>query len=75
MDGRHTDGTGQGTAPLRGMAVRRSQKRLRRRSTWLNLQHNMLVAGTQKAVLSIINGGGKWVEADHRKPTRSTRPS
>jgi predicted phage-related endonuclease len=26
------------------------------------LQHNMLVAGTQKAVLSIINGGGKWVE-------------
>ena len=26
------------------------------------LQHNMLVAGTQKSVLSIINGGGKWVE-------------
>jgi predicted phage-related endonuclease len=26
------------------------------------LQHNMLVAGTKKAVLSIINGGGKWVE-------------
>ena len=32
------------------------------------LQHNMLVAGTQKSVLSIINGGGKWfqlsIEAD-----------
>src|SRR6185436_12498324 len=26
------------------------------------LQHNMLVAGTNKSVLSIINGGGKWVE-------------
>src|ERR1700730_6629629 len=26
------------------------------------LQHNMLVAGTKKAVLSIINGGGKWLE-------------
>jgi predicted phage-related endonuclease len=25
------------------------------------LQHNMLVAGTKKSVLSIINGGGKWV--------------
>jgi hypothetical protein len=23
------------------------------------LQHNMLVAGTRKSVLSIINGGGK----------------
>src|ERR1700732_4322711 len=26
------------------------------------LQHNMLVASTKKSVLSIINGGGKWVE-------------
>src|SRR3954470_5898834 len=26
------------------------------------LQHNMLVAGTKKSVLSIINGGGKWLE-------------
>jgi predicted phage-related endonuclease len=26
------------------------------------LQHNMLVAGARKSVLSIINGGGKWVE-------------
>jgi predicted phage-related endonuclease len=26
------------------------------------LQHNMLVAGTKKSVLSIINGGGKWAE-------------
>ena len=26
------------------------------------LQHNMLVAGAHAAVLSIINGGGKWVE-------------
>jgi predicted phage-related endonuclease len=26
------------------------------------LQHNMLVADTRKAVLSVINGGGKWVE-------------
>src|SRR6267378_3387338 len=26
------------------------------------LQHNMLVAGTKRSVLSIINGGGKWVE-------------
>jgi predicted phage-related endonuclease len=32
------------------------------------LQHDMLVAGTKKSVLSIINGGGKWmsftIEAD-----------
>ena len=26
------------------------------------LQHNMLVASTRKSVLSIINGGGKWIE-------------
>jgi predicted phage-related endonuclease len=26
------------------------------------LQHNMLVASAKKSVLSIINGGGKWVE-------------
>jgi predicted phage-related endonuclease len=26
------------------------------------LQHNMLVANTRKSVLSIISGGGKWVE-------------
>src|SRR6266508_6124264 len=26
------------------------------------LQHNMLVAGAKKSVLSIINGGGKWIE-------------
>ena len=26
------------------------------------LQHNMLVVETKKSVLSIINGGGKWVE-------------
>jgi predicted phage-related endonuclease len=26
------------------------------------LQHNMLVVGTKAAVLSIITGGGKWVE-------------
>ena len=26
------------------------------------LQHNMLVAGVRKSVLSIINGGGKWIE-------------
>ena len=26
------------------------------------LQHNMLVANTNKSVLSIITGGGKWVE-------------
>ncbi len=26
------------------------------------LQHNMLVTGASKSVLSIINGGGKWVE-------------
>lgn len=26
------------------------------------LQHNLLVAGTKKSVLSIIDGGGKWVE-------------
>jgi predicted phage-related endonuclease len=26
------------------------------------LQHNMLVAGTKKSVLSIINGGGKYIE-------------
>jgi predicted phage-related endonuclease len=26
------------------------------------LQHNMLVAGTKKSTLSIITGGGKWIE-------------
>jgi predicted phage-related endonuclease len=26
------------------------------------LQHEMLVAGTKKCVLSIIDGGGKWIE-------------
>ena len=26
------------------------------------LQHNMLVAGTKKSILSIITGGGKWIE-------------
>jgi predicted phage-related endonuclease len=26
------------------------------------LQHNMLVAGTRKSVLSIITGGGSWIE-------------
>jgi predicted phage-related endonuclease len=26
------------------------------------LQHNMLVAGTRRSVLSIITGGGKWIE-------------
>jgi predicted phage-related endonuclease len=26
------------------------------------LQHNMMVANTSKSVLSIINGGGKWIE-------------
>jgi predicted phage-related endonuclease len=26
------------------------------------LQHNMLVTGTKKAILSIITGGGTWVE-------------
>jgi predicted phage-related endonuclease len=26
------------------------------------LQHNMLVAATKNSVLSIINGGGKWIE-------------
>jgi predicted phage-related endonuclease len=26
------------------------------------LQHNMLVSGTRKSVLSIITGGGKWIE-------------
>jgi predicted phage-related endonuclease len=26
------------------------------------LQHNMLVAGTRKSVLSIITGGGNWIE-------------
>ena len=26
------------------------------------LQHNMLVAGNKKSVLSIITGGGKWIE-------------
>lgn len=28
------------------------------------LQHNMLVAETKKSVLSIINGGGKWVQIE-----------
>jgi predicted phage-related endonuclease len=38
------------------------------------LQHNMLVTGTKRSVLSIINGGGKWLKTPS-KPTRSTRPS
>jgi predicted phage-related endonuclease len=38
------------------------------------LQHNMLVAGTRKSVLSIINGGGKWVELSI-EATRSIKQS
>ena len=29
------------------------------------LQHNMWVVNAREAVLSIITGGGKWVEMDH----------
>jgi hypothetical protein len=36
------------------------------------LQHDMLVAGTKKCVLSIIDDGGKWISCRSR-PTRSTR--
>jgi predicted phage-related endonuclease len=37
------------------------------------LQHSMLVAGTRKSVLSIINGGGKWVELSiHADPIYQT---
>jgi predicted phage-related endonuclease len=37
------------------------------------LQHSMFVAGTRKSVLSIINGGGKWVELSiHADPIYQT---
>ena len=37
------------------------------------LQHNMWVTNAKAAVLSIITGGGKWVEIDH--PGRSALPA
>jgi hypothetical protein len=29
------------------------------------LQHNMWVVAARDAVLSVITGGGKWVESNH----------
>ena len=40
----------------------RSRKRGRPKSIWPQLQHNMWVTNARSAVLSIITGGGKWVE-------------
>jgi hypothetical protein len=37
------------------------------------LQHNMWVIAARSAVLSVITGGGKWVEIDH--PRRSPLPA
>ena len=37
------------------------------------LQHNMWVANARSAALSIITGGGKWVETYH--PCRPTVPA
>jgi predicted phage-related endonuclease len=39
-----------------------SPKRQRLKSTWPQLQHNMWVTHLRTSVLSIITGGGKWVE-------------
>jgi predicted phage-related endonuclease len=36
------------------------------------LQHNMWVTNARSAVLSIITGGGKWIEMAVPPPTRST---
>jgi predicted phage-related endonuclease len=36
------------------------------------LQHNMWVIASRTSVLSIITGGGKWVEICPFRPTRST---
>src|SRR5580700_10503362 len=36
------------------------------------LQHNMWVTNARMAVLSIITGGGKWIEMAVPPPTRST---
>ncbi len=36
------------------------------------LQHNMWVVAARASVLSVITGGGKWVERSRSMPTRST---
>ena len=36
------------------------------------LQHNMMVAGTKKSVLSIMTGGGSWIQLSVEEPTRFT---
>ena len=40
----------------------RSRRKRRLKNTWPQLQHNMWVTNAKAAVLSIITGGGKWVE-------------
>ena len=40
----------------------RSRRKRRPRSIWPQLQHNMWVVASRAAVLSVITGGGKWVE-------------
>ena len=40
----------------------RSRRKRPPRSIWPQLQHNMWVVASRAAVLSVITGGGKWVE-------------
>ena len=39
------------------------------------LQHNMWVANARSSVLSIITGGGKWVEIDHSRRSAVPTPT
>ena len=52
----------------------RSRRRQRRRSTWPSSSINMWVTNATAAVLSIITGGGKWVEIDARQFALSAPP-
>ena len=54
--------TRRGCSRLNSCCRGRSRRRAAAEKHMAQLQHNMLVAGTKKSVLSIINGGGKWIE-------------
>jgi len=65
MDGRHAGWTGQGNRRRVRGQIHAAMVVLEEGAAekhMAQLQHNMLVAGTRKSVLSIINGGGKWIE-------------
>jgi len=65
LDGRHSGWAGQANRPVfeaKFMLPWSFSEEAAAEKHMAQLQHNMLVASTKKSVLSIINGGGKWVE-------------